>query len=570
MLIGVISILVALLEGLNIGLLVPLLETLQSADQEGGHWVTRTFAEVFNSLGLSLNLNTLLLAMGMLISLNAGLSYIKTILVVRTGIGFVIWMRSKLMQNYLSADLSYFHNEELGRMSNTLITQTDRAATSFNAVTEILTSCGVAGAYLLVAFVISPVLTAMALAIMLLVTVIMQIFITRARTMGDQVVRAYSELEAEAVENLSGIQVIKSFLLEGFRSMKFHSKAIDAGKVNFRVDMNRGLSYLVQELALFALIGVVVYVAVVAVGLDLAVIGALLFALYRMTPRVNVVNGLRQTLAVSMASLHHVKLSLDATAKSKIISGGRIFGGLQQAVELRDVNFSYNGGPDVLHHASFAIPKGKMTALVGTSGAGKSTLVDLILRYYDPDSGSLLVDGLDLRELELQSWRGSIGVVSQDIFLFNDTIADNIAIGKPGISMDEIVSAAKRAYAHDFIQKFPQGYYTLVGDRGWNLSGGQRQRIALARAILRKPEILILDEATSSLDSESENLVQNYIRDIRGTCTILVVAHRMSTIHDADKIAVLDEGKIVEEGDWESLLARNGIFANYHRLQFRT
>jgi ABC-type multidrug transport system fused ATPase/permease subunit len=193
--------------------------------------------------------------------------------------------------------------------------------------------------------------------------------------------------------------------------------------------------------------------------------------------------------------------------------------------------------------------------------------VDLILRFYDPVQGSIEVDGVDLKDLDLTSWRRSIGVVSQDIYLFNETIAYNIGVGRTDANIEQIVEAAKQAYAHDFIQQLADGYETKIGDRGWNLSGGQRQRIALARAILKRPEILILDEATSSLDSESEQLIQDYMKEIRNSCTMIVVAHRTSTIQDADKIVVLLDGVIAEEGDWDTLSAGSGLLANYHRLQ---
>ena len=221
----------------------------------------------------------------------------------------------------------------------------------------------------------------------------------------------------------------------------------------------------------------------------------------------------------------------------------------------------------VLEDASFAVEKGNITALIGVSGAGKSTLVDLVLRFHDPSSGSILVDGVDLRNLTLKSWRSAIGVVNQDIFLFNDTVFNNIAMGFPEATKEQIIEAATDAFADQFIRQLPQGYDTLVGERGWNLSGGQRQRIALARAILRKPQILILDEATSSLDSESEQYIQKYINNIKGISTVLIVAHRMSTIQSADKIVVLENGRITEEGNWDSLLAKDAGLANYLQLQ---
>lgn len=562
---------VALFEGFNVGLLVPLLESLEDNDPSSTHWVTRAFARVFSYFGLEMQLETILIALAVMVILVSALKYLKTVLATKTDIGFGIWMRSKLMGNYLHSDISYFHHTELGRLTNTLVTQVDHAGGTFFSMTEIVASVGITLAYLIAALLISPALTGIAIGTMLVVTIIMQYFINRARVMGVQIVEAHSDMQAGAVDTLSGIRVIKSFQLERNRIQDFDHRIRGVGVLNYKVDINRGQAGIVQEVSLFALIGGIVFVAVQLVGLDLAVTVALLFVLYRMAPKVNNLNSIRQGLAISMAALHHVKETIDETGAPEIISGSKPFQGVASGIALRNITFSYNGGPNVLENANFIIEKGKMTALVGTSGAGKSTLIDLILRFHDPVDGSIMVDATDLRDLDLADWRQSIGVVSQDVFLFNDTIANNIAfgMGDSKVTEETIISASKQAYAHHFILQLPNGYDTVVGDRGWNLSGGQRQRVSLARAILKQPSFLILDEATSSLDSESESLIQDYIREIRGSLTILVVAHRMSTIQDSDKIAVLEDGRIVEEGDWDSLLAEAGVFANYHRLQFR-
>jgi len=562
--------LVALLEGFNVGLLVPLLESLESSDSGDTHWVTKAFARVFSSVGLDMRLETILIALAGMVVLVSALKYVKTMYATKTNIGFSIWMRSTLMRNYVNSDISYFHRTELGRMVNTLVTQVDHAGGTFFSMTEIVSSVGVTLAYLIAALLISPSLTGIAIGTMVVVTVIMQYFINRARVLGAQIVDAHSDMQAGAVDSMSGVRVIKSFQLEDNRLQEFGHRLRGLGVLNYGVDMNRAQANIVQEVSLFGIIGGIVFVAVELIGLDLAVTVALLFVLYRMAPRINNLNSIRQGLAISFAALHHVKEVTDETGSPKIVSGSKPFRSIDNSIVLKNVTFAYNGGPDVLHNADFTIEKGQMTALVGTSGAGKSTLIDLVLRFHDPVKGGIVVDGTDLRELDLADWRRSIGVVSQDVFLFNDSIANNIGfgLGDGNITEEAVISAAKQAYAHDFVLSLPDGYDTIVGDRGLNLSGGQRQRVSLARAILKQPKLLILDEATSSLDSESESLIQDYIREIRGSLTILVVAHRMSTIQSADKIAVLEEGRIVEEGDWDSLLAEEGVFANYHRLQF--
>ena len=568
LLIFVVTIAVALLEGFNIGLLVPLLENLDSSGQESGHWVSRAVANVFEALGLSLSLKSILGALAVFILAMAGLKYLRMLLVAKTREGFVVWMRSKTMSNLLHTDVSYFHKQKLGTLNDTLTTQANFAGDSLYHITEIVASLGVISAYLIAALVIAPTLTAVAFGMLVIISLAMQRNVSKAKPMGVRLVEQNNELQTAAVESLSGIRVIRSFLLERLRGAHFTSKAAGVGEASYHLQRNQSQVIVLQEIALFGLIGGIVYMGVYVLSLDIPLIVALLFILYRLTPRVTTLNGRRQAFLATMASLRSVKKTMDETATPNVVSGERPFAKLHKGIELREVSFSYDGGGRVLEDASLAIEKGKMTAIVGASGAGKSTLVDLILRYYDPEKGSLTVDGVDLRELDLASWRRSIGVVSQDVFLFNDTIANNIALGSCGATTENITQAAQRAYAHDFIQELPQGYDNKVGDRGLNLSGGQRQRIALARAILKEPEILILDEATSSLDSESEQLIQDYISGIRGSCTIVAVAHRMSTIQDADRILVLQDGRIVEEGDWDSLLAGSGVFASYHRLQF--
>jgi subfamily B ATP-binding cassette protein MsbA len=240
----------------------------------------------------------------------------------------------------------------------------------------------------------------------------------------------------------------------------------------------------------------------------------------------------------------------------------------RKSIVFEDVTFGYASGEAVLEHLSFKVKAGEMVAFVGSTGAGKSTLLDLIPRFYDVTGGRIFVDGKDIRDVTLTSLRGQIGIVNQEILLFHDTIANNITYGRRTATREEMISAAQKAQAHDFIMAQPKGYETVVGDQGTLLSGGQRQRIAIARAILINPSILILDEAASALDAESEQLVQEAIEDLKGGPTIIVVAHRLSTVRKASRIYVLEHGQIVESGSEHDLLAVNGRFRQLHDLQF--
>ena len=248
--------------------------------------------------------------------------------------------------------------------------------------------------------------------------------------------------------------------------------------------------------------------------------------------------------------------------------GAEVLGRHRESIEFRGVSFHYTPGTPVLSDVSFKLTAGEMVAFVGSTGSGKSTLLDLIPRFYDVTGGSILIDGVDVRDVTLESLRGQIGIVNQDVLLFHDTISCNISYGSPDVDRESIVSAAEAAHADEFIAQQAEGYETIVGDRGGSLSGGQKQRIAIARALITNPSILILDEAASALDTESEALVQKAIDRLHGEMTILVVAHRLSTVRKADRIFVLEHGEIIESGTREELLSANGRFRMLHEMQF--
>ena len=286
-------------------------------------------------------------------------------------------------------------------------------------------------------------------------------------------------------------------------------------------------------------------------------------------PTVHQLNQQRGDWARDHASLANIKRLLDASDKPYLPDGTREAPPLSDGIEFCNVNFEYEPGEPVLQGVSIRIEAGRTTALVGGSGAGKSTLVDLLPRLYDPVDGRILYDGVDLREFRVASLRNRIAVVSQSTFVFNQTVAANIAYGSMGASMDAIREAAQRANALEFIEDMEDGFDTVLGDRGVRLSGGQRQRIAIARALLRDPEILILDEATSSLDSISERLVQESLEPLMAGRTVIAIAHRLSTIENADWVVVLEGGRVVEQGPYDALLEQKGHLWNYHSIQFQ-
>ncbi|PKA03900.1 ABC transporter ATP-binding protein, partial [Leptospira ellisii] len=300
-------------------------------------------------------------------------------------------------------------------------------------------------------------------------------------------------------------------------------------------------------------------------GEFMAFLLTLLFLLRPLTQLSQMVGKITQAIASGKRIFEIIDLETEDHSEESKVSALP----LEKSIEFKNLFFSYPGtSAAVLKDINLKVKKGETIALIGASGCGKSTLMDLLPRFFDPSSGSIEFDGVDVREISLGDLRKKIGIVTQDIFLFHGSVADNIAYGKPGATRKDVIRAARLAHAHDFIKKMDNGYDSILGVRGLNLSGGQRQRLVIARALLRDPEIMILDEATSALDVESERLVSDALRRLYANRTTFVIAHRLSTIKDIPRIIVMENGKIVEEGDHNSLYEQNGIYRKLSDNQF--
>ena len=376
-------------------------------------------------------------------------------------------------------------------------------------------------------------------------------------------------------ETIGSMRIVKAFATKGFEINRFAKETQKYYKLMLRRDRLRFVSSPVSETfgatiaALLLWVGARDVLVVQSISSeDFLRFILLLFSLFQPLKNLtNVVNELQNGLASAdrVFAIMDIKSDIQDSADAKNVKD------LNSNISFNNVSFSYGKEHEkVLDKISFNIDKGEIIALVGPSGAGKSTLVDLIPRFYDTLGGSITIDGTDIREIQIGSLRSMMGIVTQETFLFDDSIKANIAYGVNNLSDKEIEEAAKAANAHDFIAKLADGYDTIIGERGVSLSGGQKQRIAIARAIVKNPPILILDEATSSLDSESEKHVQSAIENLMNHRTVFVIAHRLSTVHNASKILVLDKGKIVQEGKHEELVNTDGLYKQLHKMQFQT
>lgn len=370
------------------------------------------------------------------------------------------------------------------------------------------------------------------------------------------------ELKARMVESISGLATIRTFGSEALEERRHRDAAWRLHGASYALQRTSVLVDPVNE-GLAAALLVVLMVGAIAAQMPVAILVSFVFMLYRLQPQTKSFERNRVQLVANSVGAEEVLEFLDPRGKSFVRAGDTLFSGLKQGIELRAAGFQYaTRSAPALSEVSLFIAKGRMTALVGPSGAGKSTIIHLLSRFFDVTSGEILVDGAPLSTLELDSWRRRIAVVSQDPFLFHATVRENIAYGRPDATEQQILDAARQAHADEFICELPQGYDTLIGDRGVRLSGGQRQRLAIARAILTGAELLILDEATNQLDGLSESYVYETIRSLRGQRTVLAIAHRLSTIEEADHIVVLEEGRVAQQGSRAELLQQGGLFAS--------
>src|SRR6266403_4773188 len=565
----------SVMDGATFVLLIPFLRTVFGHDPlpvAGGSAVERMLAVVVGPLlaagspGAALR-NVVLVLVGAMVVKNV-LAYLAALWSVAIQENVVRDLRVRLFGHLQTLPLDFFQRTRGGQVLSRVINDTDQVKTVVTAaLASLVQNVSLIVVYVAILVGLSWRLTLVALVCAPVLVFIVRPLVGRVRWRSREQADQRGELTSLVSELVGSIKLVRAYVAEAFEADRFRQGVLRAQRYAL-------LTSPVSEVFAGAVI-----VAIFAVGTRLALgqastlspevlIAFIAVALRLMSPVKSVAN-YPTAMAGALAAADRVFEVLDlASAESD--RPGEVPARFEQRIEYQGVSFSYNGQAPVLEGVDFEVRRGQVVAVVGPSGAGKTTLVDLLPRFYEPKCGAILMDGVPITRFTRTSLRGLMGIVSQETILLNDSVLANIAYGRNDFTLEQVQAAARAANAHDFVSQLPEGYDTLLGERGTRLSGGERQRIAIARALLRDPPILILDEATSALDMESERLVQEAIDRLMARRTTFVIAHRLATVQHADLIVVLAEGRIVERGTHATLYAAGGLYRRLHDMQFRT
>ena len=584
----VFNILAAVLNVFSFTMLMPILQILFKVNEQQysfieWHW-PMGFNELSNNLYYFVNVliqqssaSRVLLMMCLIFSaitlLKTSFYFLSAAVMIPLRTGVVKDLRMQIYNKIVSLPIGFFSQERKGDIIARMSGDVQEVETSITSTLDMLIKNPILIIiYLGVLCFMSWQLTLFTVVFAPVVILIMSSIGRRLKAESAEAQKFWSDTMSQVEETLGGLRIIKAFLAEKKMSGRFDAITENMRVKNNRVTTRQTLAHPVSEFLGSVMIAIVLWFGATLILRDHAIIDAPAFMayiaiLYSVIQPIKDFSKAAYGIPKGLASMDRIDVILNAENNIVESASPVPMNEFNGEISFRGVDFHYEDGKQVLKDINLNIPKGRTIAIVGASGAGKSTLVDLIPRFYDASAGSITIDGVDIRDISLHDLRSLMGNVNQDPILFNDTIFNNIAFGVENATMEQVTEAAKIANAHEFIMEKEEGYNTNIGDRGVKLSGGQRQRISIARAILKNPPILILDEATASLDTESERIVQDALDKLMTNRTTIAIAHRLSTIKGADEIIVMNEGRIVERGRHEELIARNGYYKKLNDMQ---
>jgi subfamily B ATP-binding cassette protein MsbA len=564
----------ALLEGVGLGFIMPIVEIIQStgdpAQQADG--VMAAFVSVYDFLAIPFTLGYVIIGVALILTVRWTLTF------------FVRWFRGALEVDYtrevqarafeyaLDARIEYFDKEGTDDILNAIVTQAEYAGKVITQVVTFFEQGFLILIYLAVAMAIAPMLTFFAIVLLGGFTLLFQRILEPGYDLGEEVADANENIQQTAQSGVQGIRDTKLFGLKNELYNNFLDAVDQFAAAGIRQQRNRQAINSYYSLLTAISVFVFIYVAIEFADLSLGSLGVFLFAMFRIGPKASSLNTTLYRIENDLPHLVRTHAFIDELKQNNEPENNSIpVPDCIHTVEFDDVHFSYRGQEEnALSGLSLKIERSEFVGFVGQSGAGKSTIVSLLVRMYDPDSGEIRANGHDIHKMNLDRWRGQIAVVRQDPFIFNDTLRYNLTIGNRDASQQELTRVCRIAKVDEFLDEMPAKYDTQLGDDGIRLSGGQRQRVALARALLKDTEILVLDEATSDLDSSIEKEVQQSIEGMNGKYTIISIAHRLSSVESADRIYTIEDGNITEFGRHEELLNESGQYAELYNIQSKS
>jgi subfamily B ATP-binding cassette protein MsbA len=532
-----------------------------------------SYIDVSNYLPETANVLPLIAALLIIFTLIRGASeYLSNLLMWRIGVAAVVDLRQRLYDHVLKQSSEFFTDHPTNTLTTHILSDAEKVQVSVSTLlADLLRESLTFLALFALVFMLNWRLTLAILIVGPFIYLVTVKFGRRLRGLARSTQENTEEVLNISQETISGYRIVNAFGMEEFEQRRFRSALMRLAQTQIRSARVVYLSSPILEMVgVILAAGFLVYAErLIASGaMTIGIFAAYIVAMLQMYDPLRKISRIQNYLQQSFAAMTRIYSLLDKHTEKQDRADAVELAPLKDRLEMRGVSFKYQDSSDwVLEDVDITVRRGEVVALVGLSGAGKSTLTNILMRFYDPTRGSVVVDGTDTRDATLASLRAQIALVTQEVILFNDTIINNIAYGRPDFDRGKIESAARAAYAHDFIME-RGGYDVLIGERGVKLSGGERQRLAIARALLKDAPILILDEATSALDTQSERLVQRALANLMKGRTTIVIAHRLTTIHSADKIVVLDRGRVIDQGSHKELMSRGGIYRDLYELQF--